>query len=85
MESDPWQPVLQFPSRASAEAVGAILEAEGVPTLVTARKLVAGLEGSFALSVPSSLAHRARWVLDQSEFSDSELAYLATGELPEPE
>lgn len=85
MNSDSWQAVLEFASRASAEAVGAVLEAEGVPVLVTPRELVAGLEAKFLLSVPESLAHRARWVLSESEFTDSELTYLATGEFPEPE
>jgi hypothetical protein len=86
MKADPWQPILEFTSRVSAEAVGALLEAEGVPTKVTGpHKLVAGFEANFYLAVRESLAHRARWVLSESEFTESELCYLATGKLPDPE
>ena len=85
MDTDSWQPLLEFTSPASAEAVAALLETEGVPSFVRAHKLVAGIEAKFELRVPRSLAHRARWVLAQSDFTDSELTYLATGELSEPE
>jgi hypothetical protein len=60
-----------------------VLEAEAVPTTVDARRLVAGIDSDFVLSVPTSLVHRAKFVLAQSELSDSELTYLATGELPD--
>ena len=49
------------------------------------RKLVAGLEADFELSVPRSRLHRARWLLSESELTDAELTYLAIGELTESE
>ena len=75
----------KFASRASAEAFRALLQAEGVSSSIRPRKLVAGLEADFELSVAQSQLHRARWLLSQSEFTEAELAYLATGELPEQE
>lgn len=81
-EEDPWIPLLEFGSRGSAEAVAAVLQAEQIPTHVASGRLVAGIEAQFVLSVPQSLAHRARWLLEQSDFTEDELAFLATGELP---
>jgi hypothetical protein len=31
--------------------------------------------------VPSPLVHRAKWLLAESQFTDEELNYLATGKL----
>ncbi len=81
MQNHDWQPFLGFASRGSAEAVAIILESEEVPTLVKAAHLTAGIESDFVILVPAHLAHRARWVLAQSDFTESELNYLATGEL----
>jgi hypothetical protein len=82
MESTEWQPFLGFSSRGGAEAVAAVLQSEEVPTLIEPSRLAAGIESDFVLSVPAHLAHRARWVLAQSDFAESELTYLATGEFP---
>jgi hypothetical protein len=35
------------------------------------------------LMVESDLAHRAKWILKRNDFTDEELNYLATGELPQ--
>ncbi|MAG29764.1 MAG: hypothetical protein CL908_02585 [Deltaproteobacteria bacterium] len=80
MSQGNWQPLLEFQSRTSAEIVRGLLEAADVPTYLSAGGLAAGLEADFRLSVPPSLAHRARWILATSDFSESELNYLATGE-----
>lgn len=82
MEDHDWQPFLGFESRGSADVVAIVLESGDVPTLVETSGLVAGIETGFVLFVPEHLAHRARWVLAQSDFSESELNYLATGNLP---
>lgn len=76
-----WTPFLRFESRGAADAVASVLETEDVPTAIVACRLVRGIESDFELSVPDELLHRARWVLANSEFSDSELTYLATGQL----
>ena len=81
MEKQEWEPFLGFASRASADVVAIILESEEVPILIEASHLVAGIESDFVIFVPAHLAHRARWVLAQSDFTESELNYLATGEL----
>jgi hypothetical protein len=78
-------PIGKFRSRVSAEAFRSLLESEGVSSSITPQNLIAGLEADFVLSVPQSQLHRARWLLSESEFSDAELTYLATGELPKPE
>jgi hypothetical protein len=85
MKADPSVPIGRFASRASAEAFRALLQAEGVSSWIQPRKLVAGLETDFLLSVPQSQLHRARWLLSEAEFTEAELTYLATGELPESE
>jgi hypothetical protein len=75
------QPLLEFPDRASAELVAAYLESEGVAAAIDCGSLLSGVQADFHLFVEASLAHRARWVLAQSDFTDSELNFLATGEL----
>jgi hypothetical protein len=85
MSREEWQPFQTFSGRGSAEALAVVLESEGVPTRIESTKLVAGIETRHCLLVPASLAHRARWVLADTELSDSELDYLATGELSDTE
>jgi hypothetical protein len=80
-----WQPFQTFSDRGSAEALAAVLEAEGVPARVTSSRLVAGIETRHCVLVPSSLAHRANWVLADTELTDAELDYLATGKLNDSE
>ncbi len=67
----------------SAEIIQQFLEDADVPTHISPGGLAAGIETDFRLSVPPSLVHRARWILANSDFSDSELRFLATGELGE--
>jgi hypothetical protein len=80
-----WQPFKSFSDRGSAEALAAVLDSEGVPTRIMSSGLVAGIETRYRVLVPSSLAHRAKWVLADSDLTDSELDYLATGELSDGE
>ncbi len=42
----------------------------------------AGLDSRVDVLVPAELMHRARWLWSQADFTDGELRYLATGELP---
>jgi hypothetical protein len=83
--SDPeMQLLLEFSDRASAVLVATYLESEGVTTAIDCGSLFSGVQANFHLFVEASLAHRARWILAQSEFTDSELNFLSTGELGEP-
>jgi hypothetical protein len=85
MDDDSWQPFIRFATRGAAAPVAAILEAQGVQTCLLARRLASGVETDFVLAVPNGLAHRAKWVLAQSDFCDAELDFLATGYLPPPD
>lgn len=85
MTRERWQPFRTFFDRGSAEAMVVVLDSEGVPARVESSELVAGIESRYSVLVPSSLAHRARWVLADSDLTDSELDYLATGELSDGE
>jgi hypothetical protein len=80
-----WQKFEEFSDRGSAEALAVVLECEGVPTRIESFGLVAGIEARHCVMVPASLAHRAKWVLADSDLTDSELDYLATGKLTDGE
>ena len=64
---------------ASAEMLRSQLELEGVSSRITIHG-VPGLS-SYQVLVPSTLLHRARWITQQLAPSDSELEFLATGQL----
>jgi hypothetical protein len=85
MTSEDWQPFQTFSDRGSAEALAAVLTSEGVPARVESSNLVAGIETRHRVLVPSSLLHRAKWVLADSDLTESELDYLATGKLSDKE
>lgn len=69
-------------SRAEADRVCEWLQAEGVPCRVEARALREALEAEFSVLVSSHLLHRAKWIYAQLPPSESELVFLATGQLP---
>ncbi len=76
-----WEVFKTFDDRANAELVADHLTQNGVPARIDYGSLESGVDG-IRLYVSSQLAHRARWLLSESEFTDSELEYLATGKLP---
>jgi hypothetical protein len=80
MES--WQQFRRIPDLPSAQALAELLQAEGVPARVEAPNLLPGIEGYFVVVVPPALLHRARWVAPETQFEESELVFIATGELP---
>jgi hypothetical protein len=80
-----WERFERYPNHITASIVAGRLEADGVPTIVEA---VSAFPGVFCATiwVPKELMHRARWVLAWPAPTDSELTFLATGELlPEGE
>lgn len=85
MTRDDWQQFETFSDRGSAEALAVVLECEGVPARVESSGLVAGIEARHCVLVPASLVHRAKWVLADTDLTDSELDYLATGKLSDTE
>ncbi len=80
--SEAWEDLITFEDIASAEALAELLRKEGVPTEVITQSPVPGLVENVRVVVPSSLAHRARWILKSFEVTDAELTFAATGELP---
>lgn len=85
MSGEDWELFQTFSDRGSAEALAVVLDSEGVPARVESSTLVAGIETRHGVLVPASLVHRAKWVLADSDLSDSELDYLATGKLSDAE
>lgn len=82
MPTDTWSVVARFADPISAEALYGRLSSEDLPCRVVSDESLPGLATAFAVVVPAELLHKAQWVLKQANFSDEELTYLATGELP---
>ena len=83
MPKDTWSTVVTYPDRITAEAMLGLLTSGGVPCQLTSDEHLPGLASFFSLIVPTELLHRARWLLQDSQVSESELTYLATQELPD--
>jgi hypothetical protein len=78
MLNDDWCVFGEFPNAAEAEVIKSLLETEGVTTKVGPFVPVKGVR----LLIETNLVHRAIWILKNSGFTDAELDFLATGELP---
>jgi hypothetical protein len=76
-----WQTVASLSDVPSAQILAQRLIFEGVPARVLSDPQLLGEGRNCEVQVPSFLAHRAKWVLSDSQFTDEELAFLATGEL----
>ena len=72
--------IIEFESLGAAQAVQGMLESADVPSFVDVVATHGGVPTKARLTVGPDKAHRARWLLAESEFSDRELTYLATGE-----
>ena len=73
--------VATLEDEASAELLAGMLRNEGVPTEVRPISPLPGIVDEVQLYVPTSLAHRARWLMNSSKVTDEELRFAATGEL----
>ena len=73
--------VATFDDEASAEVLAGMLRSEGVPTEVRPISPIPGIVDEVQVYVPTSLAHRARWLMKSSKVSDEELQFAATGEI----
>ena len=82
-DADDWEYFRGYADQGSAKVVSNHLELEGVPTMTEERGPLSGDAPEYWIIVPSALAHRARWILAQLPFEDSELVYLATKKLGE--
>lgn len=76
-----WEIVATLFDAPSAHAMLTLFERQGVPVNIVGDSPLLGEVRRCEILVPSTLAHRARWLLAQPNFSDAELTFLATGEL----
>ena len=81
IQDKPWERFMGFSDTPSAVAAAAYLEQNGVPSRVEAGSPNVDFSDAAFVLVPGHLAHRARWLWAQSDLTESELQYLATGEL----
>ncbi len=77
--------VSTFDDEASAEVLAGMLRSEGVPAEVRPISPLPGIIDEVQVFVPTSLAHRARWLMNSSKVTDEELRFAATGELGQDE
>jgi hypothetical protein len=75
-----WTPFRKVSDRPSAEALAELLLTRGVPARIEERCLLPGVDGYFAVVIPTELLHRARWTVPELPFDERELTWLATGE-----
>jgi hypothetical protein len=94
LESPPWLPLgdessiewenfQEFGDDLAARIVAGRVEYEGVPTFIETRPHWSGFR--VIVRVPRPLLHRARWLMSLPFPTESELGFLATGELLDPE
>jgi hypothetical protein len=76
-----WQAVASVSDVPSAQVLAQRLIFDGVPARVMSGPQLLGEGRICEVQVPSVLAHRARWLLSQAQFTDEELTFLATEEL----
>jgi hypothetical protein len=82
LPANQWELFKVFFNRVEADRLAAFLESSGVPAYVDHGALALGIEGENKVFVAKELAHRARWLNSLPEITDEELAFLATGRLP---
>ena len=82
VEADPnlkWASVVSVSDEKVAGILAALLEAEAVTTQVTGESKLIGEALVWEIRVPVGMLEHARHLLEQSNFTDAELTYLATG------
>jgi hypothetical protein len=77
-----WELFASFPNHLAAHIMAELLENEGVPTMIEFRGVFTDTERACSAWVPKPLAHRVRWIMALEPPTESELVFLATGELP---
>lgn len=79
-----WVVFRSFEYSGTAQAIAGILASQNVPAFVAPPYVLAGMMmfQMYDVVIEARMAHRARWVLEEDAFSDAELCYLATGQLP---
>lgn len=77
-----WQLLITLSDVPSAHAFADLLAGEGIGVRVDSDASVLGQAAPCRIYVDSSQLRLARWALSQRSFSDAELTFLSTGELP---
>jgi hypothetical protein len=80
---DDWSAVATFGDRISAEVLAGLFESEKLPSRIASNEVVPGLGTEFSVLVPAEFVRKANWIRQQAHFSEQELTYLATGQLPD--
>jgi len=77
-----WQLLITISDVPSAHAFAAVLAADGIEVRVDSDASVLGQAAPCRIYVDAAQIRQARWSLSQRSFSDAELTFLSTGELP---
>jgi len=81
MSDSSWKSLATVFDTLSAQVLVERLNGEGVPTRLKTDSSLFGAARRCEILVPAELLNRAQWLLSSAQFSDTELSYLATGEL----
>jgi hypothetical protein len=84
MEGTHWQPVISVLDARVAHSMADLLEAELIRVSVTPDSMTTEAVPSWTVFVPVEQLESARNLFARSQFTDSELTFLATGELGGP-
>lgn len=76
-----WHEFAVYSDAVSVEVAAGLLRSEGVPVDVITNEPMPGLLEAFRLRVPLEMTRRAEWVFANAEFTEEELAFIATGRL----
>jgi hypothetical protein len=75
-----WRLLTTLPDLPSAQSLAEVLMDDGIVARVMSDASVLGQAAPSRIYVDATHLYRARWFMDQRQFTDEELAYLATGE-----
>jgi len=82
MSNATWRLLETFTDQPSAQALADVLGAEGIATRLISDASVLGQAAPTRLFVEASQLSQAHWQMSQRNFTDQELTFLSTGELP---
>jgi hypothetical protein len=82
MNATDWSILATFGDRISAQALVGLLDSEKLPCRLISNEPLPGLGTQFAVLVPQELLRKATRLREEAQVSESELTFLATGELP---
>jgi hypothetical protein len=75
-----WKLLTTLSDAPSAEALARVLAAEGITVRVVSEAHLFGQAAPCRLFVDATQSYQAQWTLSQRQFTEEELASMATGE-----